>query len=36
MTPKDYANSVLNAVKLGSTEYTEEDILAALVITGDV
>lgn len=35
MTEKNYAHSVLNAIKAGSEDYTEQDILAALVITGD-
>lgn len=36
MTIKDYANSVLNAVRAGSLSYTEQDILDALAITGDL
>ena len=36
MTEKQYAHSVLNAVKVGSKSYTEQDILEALQITGDL
>jgi hypothetical protein len=36
MTQKEYAHSVLNAIKVGSNEYTEQDIIAALQITGDL
>jgi hypothetical protein len=33
---KAYAHSVLNAIKLGSTDYTEQDVIAALQATGDL
>jgi hypothetical protein len=36
MTLIAYANMVLNAVRAGSTQYTDQDILEALQITGDL
>jgi len=36
MNEKAYAHSVLNAIKAGSTDYTEQDIISALQITGDL
>jgi hypothetical protein len=36
MTLNEYVHSVLNAVKAGSKAYTEQDILEALQLTGDL
>lgn len=36
MTLNEYANSVLNAIKAGSKDYTLEEINFALQLTGDI
>jgi hypothetical protein len=36
MTQKEYAHSVLNAIKAGSKDYTLEEINFALQLTGDL